>query len=278
MRTLLWRVAALIREHPALFLPYVTADLLAILFWRLRGQAERVIFHWYATGRLVVGVDVTTPRLSPGLFAKAALTYTPIGITAIVAVMWLSVAALVGTSIMVHSFEDAQRPDPRVVLAEVAQRWRRILIFALRLLITSVVFIAGTVGLAYYLLYLANHQELAFSFWLMIAVMPIGTGCTAWLVLPAAMRLVSREAGVVVSTKTKQLGTIVAVLAVEAGGILGYLLPTLEGRMLLNSEEARTAVSVVSSLVRDSPNALLFIGLTLLAATAAGQESPEIEG
>jgi hypothetical protein len=273
MRELFFRAADLLREHPALLLPYVAADLLAILLWRLRGQAEKVIFHWFATGHLVIGIDVATPRLNPEIFARAALTYTPIGIITIVSVLWLFVAALVGTAIMVRSFEDEQSPDAKRALAEVALLWRRILMFALRLLMTAAVFTAGTVGLAYYLLYLAHHREPFFSsFWLIIALMPIGNGCTAWLVLPAAMRLIMGEANVVVSTKTKKLGTIVTVLAMEAGAVIAFLLPTLEERILLNSELTKAIIWVINSIVANSPYALLFIALALLTATSAGQE------
>jgi hypothetical protein len=249
MRNLSFRVADLLREHPALLLPYVAADLLAIFLWRLRGQAEKVIFHWFATGHLVIGIDGATPRLSPSIFAKASLTYTPIGITTIVSVMWLFVAALVGTAMMVRSFENA-----------------------LRLLITSAVLTAGTVFLAYWLLYVAHHRELFFpSFLLTIAMMPIGTGCTAWLVLPAAMRLIRGEANLV-STKIKKQGTIVAVLTLEAGEMIAFLLPTLEKRVLLNTEETRGIVWVINSVVANSPYALLFIALALLASASAGQE------
>jgi hypothetical protein len=273
MRYLFFRVADLLREHPALLLPYVAADLLAIFLWRLRGQAEKVIFHWFATGHLVIGIDVATPRLNSGAFAKAALTYTPIGITTIVSVMWLFVAAFVATAIMVRSFENEQSPDARDLLAEVALLWPRILMFALRLLITAAIFAFGTVGLTYFLLYLAHHRELFFpSFWLMIAMMPIGTGCTAWLVLPAAMRLIRGEANVVVSTKTKKLGTIVTVLALEAGAVIAFLLPTLEKRVLLYSEGARATIWAINSVLANSPNALLFIALALLACKSAGQE------
>jgi len=273
MGKLFFRVADLLREHPALLLPYVAGNLLAIFVWRLRGQAEKIIFHWFATGHLVVGIDVATPNLNSGMFAKAALTYTPIGITTIVSVMWLFIAALVGTAMMVRSFEDEQSPDARELLAAVALLWRRILAFALRLLITFTVFTAGTVGLAYCLLYLGHHRGPFFpSFWLMIAMMPIGTGCTAWLLLPAAMRLIIGENKVIVSTKTKKLGTIATVLALEAGAVIAFLLPTLEERVLFNFEETRAMLRVINSVVANSPYALLFITLAVLAARLAGQE------
>src|SRR4051812_24582450 len=123
-------VAQLLRKHPILWLPYIAADLLAICLWRLRGVAERGIFHWFTTGRSALGGDIALPRHDS--MAKASLAYAPIAITTITAVVWLFVAALFATGAMVDSIEREQRPDARELLSGLAAHWRRILLFALR--------------------------------------------------------------------------------------------------------------------------------------------------
>jgi hypothetical protein len=229
-------VADLVKRHPALFLPYVAADLLAICIWRLRGLAEKGIFQWFTTKHSVLGGPVSSTRLDPDTFAKAAIAYTPIGIGSIIAVVWLFVAALVWTAVMVDVFENEQRPDARDILTRVVARWRTILLFALRFLLTFGVFSAVTGGLTYSLLFLVHRQEFLTSYWLVAGMMVLPVGGAAWLVMPAALRLLGEDASATVATKTKLQGTILALAAMEAGVALGFLLSNLEGPMLINSQ------------------------------------------
>lgn len=274
MQKLCGRVAELLRMHPILWLPYIAADLLAICLWRLRGLAEKGIFHLFTTGHShsVLGGDIAFHRYDSAALARASIAYAPIGIATIIAVVCLFVAALVATAYIVDSIEREQRPDAREILSKLAAHWRRILLFALRFLITVGVFFAGTTLLSYYLLSLAHRQELLTSFWLLAGVILIGVGCTAWLVMPAAMRLIRGEAAVLVSTQTRIRGTILAILAVEAGAAIGFFVPKLEASMLLNSRWKITALSAFNSVIANAPDALLFIALALLAAELSRED------
>jgi hypothetical protein len=266
MQKLCGRVAELLRQHPILWLPYTAADLLAICLWRLRGLAEKGIFHWFTTGHSVLGGDIALPRYDSATLAKASIAYIPIGVTTIVAVVCLFVAALVATTDIVDAFEREQRPDAREILAGLAAQWRRILLFALRFLVTVGVLVGGTAALSFYLLSLAHRQDLLTSFVLLAVGMLIGVGCTAWLVMPATIRLLRGGGTVMVSAHARNQGTILAIIAAEAGAALGFFVPKLEGSMVLNSRWEITALSVFNSVVADAPDALLFIALALLAA------------
>jgi uncharacterized membrane protein len=159
-----------------------------------------------------------------------------------------------------------------MILAILVARWRRILLFALRFLITVGVLFGGTVGLSYYFLSLAHRQELITSFWFLAGGMLIGVGCTGWLVVPAAIRLVG-GATALVSVQTRNQGTILAVLAAEAGAALGFFVPKLEASMLLNWRWENNVLSVFNSIIANAPDELLFIALALLAADL----SPEVD-
>jgi len=278
MKKLCDRVAELLREHPILWLPYIAADILAICLWRLRGLAEKGIFHWFTTITVhsVLGGDIALPRRDSATLARASIAYAPIGFATIVAVVCLFVASLLVTAAMVDSIEREQRLDAREILARIAVRWRRILLFALRFLITVGVFIAGITLLSYYLLFLVHRQELITSFWLVAGLMLIGVGCTAWLVIPAAMRLLRGETASV-SAQIRNQGTILAILAAETGLGIGFLIQKLEVSIMLNSRWEITALSVFNSVIANAPDALLFIALALLAAELS-RESDSNEG
>jgi hypothetical protein len=278
MKKLCDRVAELLREHPILWLPYIAADILAICLWRLRGLAEKGIFHWFTTITVhsVLGGDIALPRRDSATLARASIAYAPIGFATIIAVVCLFVASLLVTAAMVDSIEREQRLDAREILARIAVRWRRILLFALRFLITVGVFIAGITLLSYYLLFLVHRQELITSFWLVAGLMLIGVGCTAWLVIPAAMRLLRGETASV-SAQIRNQGTILAILAAETGLGIGFLIQKLEVSIMLNSRWEITALSVFNSVIANAPDALLFIALALLAAELS-RESDSNEG
>jgi uncharacterized membrane protein len=140
MQKLCSRVAELLRKHPILWLPYIAADLLAICLWRLRGLAEKGIFHWFTTSHSVLGGDIALPRHDSATLARVSITYAPIGFATIIAVVSLFITALWATNDIVDSIEREQRPDAREILSKLAAQWRRILLFALRFLITVGVF------------------------------------------------------------------------------------------------------------------------------------------
>jgi hypothetical protein len=272
MQKLCARVAELLRKNPILWLPYIAADLLASCLWRLRGLAEKSIFHWFTTGHSVLGGDVALP--SNDSLARASVAYAPIGIATIIAVGCLFVIAFVATAGMVDSFEREQRPDTRDILSKLAAQWRRIVLFALRFLITVGAIFGATTALSYYLLFLAQRQHLLTSFWLIAGLLLIGVGCTGWLIMPAAIRLL-RGATVLVSTQARCRGTILAVAAAGAGAALGFLVPKLEASMLPNAHWELTVLSAFNSVIANSPDALLFTALAFLPAECSREDDGE---
>ena len=268
MQEICRRMTELLRNHPILWLPYIAAHLLAICLWQFRGLAEKGIFHLFTTGHShsVLGGDIAFHRYDSATLARASIAYAPIGIATIVAVVCLFVAALLATANIVDSIEREQRPEGREILKSLAAHWRKIILFALRFLITFGAFAAATMIPSYYLLYLAHRQDLLTSFWLVDGLMLIVVGCTAWLIMPATMRLLGGETVVQVSAQTRNQGAILAILAVEAGAVIGFFVPKLEASMMLNTRWEITALSVFNSVIANAPDALLFIALALLAA------------
>jgi hypothetical protein len=276
MQKLCLRTGELLSRHPILWLPYLGADLLAICLWRLRGLAQKSIVHWFATGHSALGGSIALPPHDYAALNRAFLAYLPIGIATILSIVWLFVAALLATATMVHSIELDQRPDAGKILTEVSAHWLRILLFALRFLITLVVFAGGTTALSSYVLFLLHRGDLFHtSFGLIAGLVLVGIGCTAWLVIPSALRLLKRDAAALVPAYIRNQGTILAILATEAGVAVGFVVPKLEASVLLDSQWEITALSVVNSVVANAPDALLFVALALLAAEVSRERNNE---
>jgi len=271
MQKLCRRVVELLKKHPILWLPYLVAELLAIFLWRLRGLAEHGIFHWFTTDHSVLGGDIASPRPGHAALTNASIAYLPIGIATIVMVVCLLVASLLATAAMVDSIEQEQRPDTRKILADLVARWRRILLFSLRFLITFGFFAGGTAALLYYMLFLAHRRDLLASSWSFAGIMLVGVGSSTWLILPTAMRLVGEKAAVLVSAQARNRGTIVAILATAAGAAIGFFVWRLEASMALNSRWEIAALSVSNSVISNAPDVLLFVALALLASEFSGE-------
>jgi hypothetical protein len=241
-------------------LPYLAAQLLTIALWQLRGLGQKRIIHWYTTGHFALGGGIASPRTDYSALNNALAAYLPVAIATIIAVVCLFVAALMTTAAMVDAIAQEQRLNKSRILTQLTVHWRRILLFSLRFLITVVAFVAGTVGLSYYLLFRLDRLGILSTLWFQAILILVGIGCTAWLVMPATIRLLGRE--VAVSAKTRGQGTIMAVLAVEAGGVIGHFLPMLESSMVLNSQWGIAALSVFNSVIANAPDALLFVAGT----------------
>lgn len=270
MEKLCGRVAQLLRKYPVLWLPYIAADLLAICLWRLRGLAEKGIFRWFTTSHSVLSGEVASTHYDSASLTRASIAYFPIAIITVIIVVCLFVAALVATADIVDSIEREQPPVAREILAKLAAHWRKLLLFALRFLITAGVFFAGTTGLSYYLLFLTRRLDFLTSFWFLAGQLLIEVGCAAWFVMPAAIRLLEGGAAVRASVQARGQGTILAIIAAEAGAAIGSFVPKLEASFHLNSRWEFTAISVFNSVVANAPDALLFIALALLAAEFSG--------
>lgn len=266
----LWRKAAkLLLEFPVLWVPYLAAELLAIGLWRLRGMAEKGIFRWFSTSHSVLGGNMEAPAVDHATLAKASLAYAPIGLATIFVVVSLFVIALVVTAGMVDAIGREENPDARAALAGIAPRCRRILLFSLVFLAAFGFAGAGVLLPAVYLLKVVHRLELAPSTALSFGLAPVVVGCAAWMVTPLAIRLLRAGATGPVSVQIRKRGTIMAILAAEAGIALGVISQKFEAHMMFGSRWEGTALSLLNSILANAPDVLLFIALALLSTECA---------
>jgi hypothetical protein len=266
MQELCRRTYELLRTHPALWLPYLVAELLAIFLWQLWGMAREGIFKWFTTGHSVLGGNLSAPRDNYAALDRASIVGLPLGLATVLVVVCLFVAALVATAAMVNSIGREQKLDASEILGGVAQRWRAILLFALRFLIVFGVIGAGTTAVFFFALRMTHREDLHTWYVSNSGMMLVWVGCAAWLVMPAVIRLLRGDAAGMLSTQSRNRGTVIAILVSEAGVALGAIAQKLEAPMVLDAHWEFKALGVLNSILANAPDVVLFIALALLAA------------
>ena len=269
MIQLLRKSIELLRENPILWLPFLIADLLTIGLWRLWGIVRRVIFHWFTTRHSVLGGEVPVPSTDHSALTNASLANLPIGLAAVIAVVCLFVAALSVTATMVDVIGREQNLNAKEVLAGVIARWRKILLLGVTFLVLIAAFAAAVLAPVFFVLYRVHRPDLLTSPLLAPVAMFVVVGCSVWLIMPATIRLICADREVLDPSRTRVRGAIMAIIASEAGALLGLILSKAETAMRLETQLGWSVLSAFNSVVANAPDVLLFITLALLAAESS---------
>jgi hypothetical protein len=174
---------------------------------------------------------------------------------------------------MVNAIGRQQRPDVRAALAEIAPQWKRILWFSLKFLIA---FLVVTAAISYPPIKLSNaahHPEIAASMFFIPIEVLLVIGCVSWLLIPAAIRLLQAPEVGPITAEDRRRGTIFAILAVAVATALGELFQRAESVMTFTSHTESTVAYLVTALLVNAPDVLLFIALSLLALKDACNNS-----
>lgn len=277
MIPLLRKSVELLRENPILWLPYLIAELSAIGIWRLRGMAQKSIFHWFMTQYSVLGGEVPVAPTDHDALAKAGLTYTPVGLASIFTVVCLFVVAFMVTAKMMDAVGQEQKIQVKEILAGLGLRWGSIFLFSFVCLVTFAVFAGGAAALLVLVLYRAHHLDLRNSPIFTFGMLPILMGCATWLLMPKAIRLLCADRTVLIPSEAKKRGAITAFIAVEAGELLGVILSKAEAPVQLSTQLGWSLLAAFNSIVANAPDVLLFIAIALLA-TENSEEAASSQG
>ncbi len=235
-------------KHPALWLPYIFAEVMTVFLWRLRGMAEESIFNWQSVHR-----------------NRALMVYIPIGFGTEFVIVCLFAVALTLMAKMVGTILDGQKPKLFIAIREIAPLTTRILLFSIKFLLAFVLFLLAGAGMLIALMRVMHHSELPTLPIFVVPIVLVLTGCTAWLLTPATIRLLQVSQTQSVSSESWKRGAISAILAVAAAAALGYVVLGLESRMLFTSQFERACVFVANKAVAHCPVLLFFVALSLLA-------------
>lgn len=270
MIQLLRKSIDLLRWNPILWMPYLVAQLLAIGLWKIWGILRTDIFQWFTTSHSVLGG--TVPDMDHSALASASLVAIPIGLATVFAIVCFFVCALMTTAGIVEAISQEQKVDVRQILVGLVPRWRRGLLFSVVVLLVSGACLAVVVASDFFILYflhgpdyLQYRPDLSAASISTFGFTTLWMGCTGWLLMPMAIRLLRLDRTVQVSSRTRNLGTAVVVLVAVAGVALGLILHRAERPIFLDTQWEFTALGIFNSIVANAPDALLFVALALLA-------------
>jgi hypothetical protein len=267
----LWRQTFELCRHPILWLPFIFATLPATFVWQIRRVVERWIFDWFATSRSVFGA-IRTQDIDYIHRVYASMTSLPVGLAASFVNVCLFVFALVVTSGLVRFVFAGQEPDVRQILKTTALRWRQILRFSVKCLLTAVILLAivAVIFLAVVSILLSARwpRNLANSSILLsllsFVVTLLFVAWVAWWLVPATLRLLENSRTDIISNATRWQGVLLVTVAAASWTIFQSVLPKVAG-MLFNQQAELTVVTLVNALLAHVSDVPLYIGLSVLS-------------
>jgi hypothetical protein len=268
----------LLRRHPALWLPYVLAELVAQLLWWVRGVGERAIFNWFAVTRTTSVLGGAYVGLNPSYEARihALQAYAPVGLAAV----YLCVASYVLAFVLTGKTLELIREERPLrwfdLLASSGRHWRSIFVFSLIFPLAMALLTGACVGPVILLLRGAEHAEQLKL--CTFAAFTCAFSATVWLLLPRAIKVLRPDARAAVSVTLRWQGAAFAVAAMLMELALGVLLQQAEAGIVLDSHAEICTLAVLNGLVSNLPAMFLFVFLALLVedCSASGLERAEM--
>jgi hypothetical protein len=120
-----------------------------------------------------------------------------------------------------------------------------------------------------------NHfQELYSSKVILYAYSLVGEGCLAWVLVPAAIRLLRPPHSPAISVQARKWGVLAAVTTSMVVLALRYLVGKAEAAVVVHNQWESWAIAVINTVILNTPQVFLFIALSLLALQGLGEERP----
>jgi hypothetical protein len=177
---------------------------------------------------------------------------------------------------MVRMIVEEQGPNMIAALRGASPRWRAILFFSLKFFLVQGVILGVLALMEDSPLTADRFQQFFLSPTLVFLFALVSYGCLAWLLMPAAIRLLQSSGGSTISAKDRKLGVAFVVATSAASSALGYCVGKAEAGIFFKNQWEIQAAEAVSTLVINAPQVLLFIFLALLASPAADGEPARI--
>jgi hypothetical protein len=264
----LWnRSFDLFRKHFILWVPCTVAGILILAIGSLEKAEIRWLILHFATQHSALGGDVP---VDPTLARHRAMIFVySFGFLREFLEVLLYVFAFVATGQMVRMIVEKQGPDMIAALREASPRWRAILLLSFKYLLILGVIGGILVVLGSSPLTSDRFQQFFLSKAFVFLFALAGEGCLAWLLAPAAIRLLRTPGGLIISQRERTLVIIFAVATQAASAALDYLVGKGEARVFLYKHWEINAIAVVNTIIINAPQVLLFIGLAVLALGCA---------
>lgn len=267
MRELWRKTFGMMREHPVLWAPYATAELLAFSLIKLFRLTLHPLLVWLSTTttRSALGGTSETYDLDRGQHRAILLGGLLENGTHYVNACLLTLA-LVLTTVVAVEFLRGEIPVRASVVSALRPYTKRIFVFALKF---CVVVWASTVVVLLPLSYLLSvilHPSR------MVSSVSLGTGTilimgsVAWIMAPVAIGLLRSQSAPLAEVWQKNVARHVALLAVLAMSILQFMDHRIDAHLTFSSRTEITAISALATLIINAPMAVLFTAFALLAS------------
>lgn len=261
----LWnRTFEMFRSHIVLWVPCSTAAILLLVLGRLEKAGIHWLIGFFSTHRSVLGGEVSSGDLTRAQHRTMLVVY-PLGTLLDLLEICLVVVAFIATKNLLQMVLEERTPNMIDALRGTAQRYREVLLFSLKYMVVLVGLEGAPLLLASYLLPSEHFREFALSKESTSAFFLAAQACLAWLLVPAAIRLLRPPGSPAVSTQERGAGTFFAVAASAGSLVLQYLIGKAEVAVMFDNRFKGGAIAVANTIIINAPQVLLFIALALLA-------------
>jgi hypothetical protein len=224
--------------------------------------------HWlygfFATRHSVLGGDAPVADLA-GAQHRAMMLIMPLGLLREFLEVCLFVVALAATKNLVCMTLDERKPDLTAALQEVLPRTREVLLFSLKYMLVLAAFGGAVILLGTSPLTPERIHEIFLSKGLNYVLVLVCQGCLAWLLLPAAIRLLRPPGNSAITSQERKLGVFFAVATSALSLALQSIVGKAESTVMLEKPWEGWTVAIVNTVIINAPEVLLFIALAQLA-------------
>ena len=217
----------------------------------------------------------TVPSGDPAMaYHRTMMVVYPTGTLKDYLEICLFVAALFTTKELVRMALTEQRPQITEVARGIVPRFREVLLFSIKYMVVMgasgavLIFVATSSLIPERLHQYAVSKPFTAVFALTVEC------CLAWLLLPAAIRLLRPPSGPAISTQERKVGTVFAVATAAGSMILEYSVKQAEATITIGSVWEGWAIAVINTVIVNAPQVMLFIALALLAIELVSDKSP----
>ena len=269
MRTLLRRTIALVGRHPVLWVPYLCAACVTAGLTILRRYGDKAILRWLPT-RTSVTHSILSPSLTDNHVDEAAFIRAAERIHYVL--RWavhdvddcIYALAIVLTALLLKMILSEQRTGFRASISTLGTYPRRVLVYASKLWILSVVLTVFVTIPATKLSDLMPTPRHAAIDTLFIGVDVLWAFCFAWVIAPVAITLLRPVGAAAVTIEEKRRARYLYFLIQLVAFMLGHFIDPLLYKVPLESSVQRV-VADLAGIVFNFPFVLLYVAFALIA-------------
>jgi hypothetical protein len=271
MKELWKRSFQLFGRHIVLWLPCSIAGIVMLGLDRLEKTEIHWLLRYFTAQHSVLGGEVPSSNLTQAQHRVMMIVY-PLGTLKDFLEILLFVVALITTKNLVQTILDERRPDVVSSMRGIVPRYREVLLFSLKYMAVMAMLGGILLGLASSPLSPEHLHELLSSKIFLCVFVLIGEGCLAWLLVPAAIRLLQPPKSSTILAQGRKIGAVFAVTTSASSLALQYLVGKTEANVILDNQWESNATAAVNTIIINVPQVFLFIALALVAIQVLGEE------